>query len=105
MIASDAELESNAKPAAEPSASPLRTQPTYWLTRFLLLRLLGIVYLTAFLVAANQIVALIGHEGLLPADLFLRRVEQHFGSRSEAFLALPGIFWWNLSDSFLVITA
>ncbi|MEI7775804.1 MAG: lipase maturation factor family protein, partial [Verrucomicrobiota bacterium] len=42
--------------------------PTYWLTRFVLLRLLGFVYLIAFLVAANQILPLIGHNGLLPAD-------------------------------------
>ena len=34
--------------------------PTYWLTRFVILRLLGIVYAVAFLVAINQIVPLIG---------------------------------------------
>lgn len=79
--------------------------PTYWLTRFVILRLLGVVYLTAFLVAANQNLALLGHNGLLPADLFLERAERHFGSAGQGFLALPGIFWWGFSDSLLVTLA
>jgi len=79
--------------------------PTYWLTRFVLLRLLGLVYLIAFLVAANQIVPLIGHNGLLPADVFLQRVSQHFGSTQEGFRQLPSLFWWNVSDACLVNVA
>ena len=43
--------------------------PTYWLTRFMILRLLGVVYAVAFLVAINQIVPLIGSNGLLPLDI------------------------------------
>lgn len=39
----------------------------YWLTRCILLRLLGGVYAVAFLVAAKQILPLIGSHGLLPA--------------------------------------
>ena len=46
---------------AEPQGS------TYWLTRFLILRLLGIVYLAAFLSLAVQVLPLIGAHGLLPA--------------------------------------
>jgi hypothetical protein len=49
-------------------------RPTYWLTRFLILRLLGAIYAVAFLVAINQIVPLIGANGLLPVGIFLRRV-------------------------------
>lgn len=78
--------------------------PTFQLTRFVLLRLLGIVYLTAFLVAANQIVPLIGHDGLTPADRFLPQVEEYFKVHSEegsAFENFASIFWWKLSDSFL----
>jgi hypothetical protein len=36
---------------------------TYVLTRFVLLRLLGLVYLVAFLVAARQNGPLLGHRG------------------------------------------
>src|SRR5207247_453159 len=74
---------------------------TYGLTRFFILRLLGFIYLVAFLAAANQIVPLVGEHGLLPANLFMRRLEIHFGSRGAAFMQLPSIFWFHLSDGFL----
>src|ERR1700730_9230917 len=44
---------------------------SYWLTRFAILRLLGFVYAVAFLVAANQILPLIGADGLLPRGALL----------------------------------
>src|SRR5262245_11092821 len=44
----------------------IATRPSYWLTRFAILRLLGLVYLVAFLSLARQVLALIGHDGLLP---------------------------------------
>jgi hypothetical protein len=50
----------------------MEARPTYWLTRFLILRLLGAVYAVAFAVAINQILPLIGSDGLLPVDAFLR---------------------------------
>jgi ADP-ribosylglycohydrolase len=73
----------------------------YRLTRFVILRFVGLVYLVGFLVAANQIIPLIGHDGLLPADSFLGRLEAHFGSRSEGFWQMPSIFWFNHSDAFI----
>ena len=78
---------------------------SYWLTRFVLLRLLGLVYLTAFLVAAHQIVPLIGHDGLLPADAFLKKVELYFGSPGAGFQKLPSIFWWRVTDTWLTNAA
>jgi len=39
----------------------------YWLTRFVILRFLGIVYLFAFLSLAFQVTPLVGENGLLPA--------------------------------------
>ncbi len=78
---------------------------SYWLTRFCLLRLLGLVYLVAFLVAARQFVPLAGHDGLLPTDAFLARVAAHAGSRAGGFLLLPSLFWLDVSDRTLVATA
>lgn len=78
---------------------------SYWLTRFVILRLLGLVYFVAFLVAARQIVPLIGRDGLLPAEMFLRRVQAHYGSGLSAFLQVPSLFWFNVSDGFLVAVA
>ena len=75
---------------------------SYWLTRFVILRLLGFVYFIAFLVAVNQIVPLVGEHGLTPAKSFLERVTTHAGSRSDGFFLLPSLFWFNVSDSFLL---
>ncbi len=82
-----------------------KPSPSYWLTRFLILRLLGLVYLIAFLAAANQIVPLVGEHGLLPARLFLERVAAHFGSNLDGFFQMPSLFWIHLSDRFLVFAA
>jgi len=79
--------------------------PEYWLTRFVILRLLGIVYAVAFLVAINQIVPLIGSDGLLPVGLFLDRVREGLGSTSVGFLRLPSLFWFSHSDAMLLGSA
>ena len=73
----------------------------YRLTQFMILRLVGLVYFTAFLVAAQQLIPLIGHDGLLPVDLLMERLETHFGSKWNGCKALPSVFWWNHSDAFI----
>src|SRR5437764_1213260 len=78
---------------------------SYWLTRFVIIRLLGFVYAVAFLVAAQQLVPLVGEHGLTPANHFFERVEAHFGSRSAAALQLPSLFWFGISDQGLSIFA
>src|ERR1700732_97648 len=77
----------------------------YWLTRFVILRLLGFVYVIAFLVAVNQLVPLIGATGLTPAHDFLSRVHSHYGSRTEGMLHMPTLFWFGVSDLGLSIFA
>src|SRR5512136_671566 len=84
---------------------PLADRPSYWLSRFLILRLLGLVYLVAFLSLARQVLPLIGSHGLLPVEQFLPRVEQHLGSRTAAFERLPSLFWLGVSDRALVAGA
>jgi lipase maturation factor len=74
---------------------------SYWLTRFVLLRFLGLVYFVAFLTLAHQIVPLIGSDGLLPVRLFFQRADAFFGSRFDSFCQLPGIFLFDASDGFL----
>jgi hypothetical protein len=51
---------------------------TYWLTRFVLLRWLGLVYLVAFFAAARQLVPLVGANGLTPASLFIHQLRQQW---------------------------
>lgn len=86
---------------AEADPSSPRSPTTYWLTRFVILRLLGFVYAVAFLAAAVQILPLIGSHGLLPVDLFLARAQEALGSRLDCFFRLPSLFWLNYSDAVL----
>src|SRR5258708_27369356 len=76
---------------------------SYWLTRFVILRLLGLVYAVAFLVAAKQLVPLIGENGLTPATHFLNLVQTQLGSRSAGMLRVPTLFWFGISDDALSI--
>jgi hypothetical protein len=77
----------------------------YLLTRFMILRLLGLVYFVAFLALANQLKPLIGKDGLTPASLFLQRVQAAAGSQGRAFFELPSLFWLGHSDAFLITLA
>jgi len=85
----------------ERKSAVVHPKDTYWLTRFVILRLLGFIYAVAFFAAARQIIPLIGSHGLLPIDLFLGRVQNALGSELDGFLHLPSIFWFNFSDGFL----
>ncbi len=78
------------------------TFPTYWLTRFVILRLLGVIYAIAFLVAINQIVPLIGSHGLTPVGIYLKRVGAALGSDGAGFMRLPSLFWLWHSDAALL---
>src|SRR5436853_6145447 len=76
----------------------------YALTRFVFLRFLGLMYLVAFLVARNQLVPLVGAEGLEPADRFLAAVKAELGP-GDAFVRLPTLFWFGISDGALYAVA
>jgi hypothetical protein len=68
----------------------------YWLTRLLLQRGLALVYLIAFLVAANQFRPLCGEHGLLPAPQFIRETP---------FRAAPSIFYlFPRDDAFAIFS-
>src|SRR5213082_4271984 len=71
---------------------------SYWLTRFIILRLLGFVYTIAFFVAARQLVPLIGRSGLTPAHDYLYNIHSQLGSRTEGMLQLPTLFWFGCTD-------
>src|ERR1019366_9936555 len=78
------------------------TPPSYWLTRFVILRLMGTIYAVAFLVAINQIVPLIGSNGLLPVSNYLGQVRESLGSTSAGFFNIPSLFWFFHSDTALL---
>jgi hypothetical protein len=74
---------------------------SYRLTRSLLLRLLGLVYLAAFVGLVDQVLPLLGSHGLTPAARFLA------GQRDlgEDVVGLPTLFWIDCSDTTLVACA
>lgn len=63
--------------------------PDYWYSRFVFERLLALMYLIAFLCAANQFVPLLGERGLLPVSRFIRRVP---------FRSAPSLFYFAPRD-------
>ncbi len=83
----------------------LEAGDSYWLTRFVILRLLGFVYAVGFLIAVNQIVPLIGEHGLTPAAQYLELLRLHFHSRSSAIIHVPTFFWFGISDRALLAVA
>jgi hypothetical protein len=83
---------SDSRHYAAPAAS-------YWLTRFVFLRLLGLVYTVAFLIVVLQWHPLLGSDGLLPAASFLDAVGEDQGRGVGGFLRLPTVFWLDASDA------
>ena len=82
----------------------METRPTYWLTRFLILRLLGVVYAIAFLATILQIIPLIGEHGLTPVNVFIKYITGKIGI-TGAFFHLPSLFWFTHSDAALLTVA
>ena len=79
-------------------------QPTYFLTRWIFLRALGVVYLIAFVSLWTQVSGLIGHNGILPTDQFMSAAQQQCdlqGIGLDRFRLLPTLCWFNSSDGFL----
>ena len=76
--------------------------PSYLLSRWIFLRLLGLTYLVAFASLATQVVGLIGADGILPAADYFDRLFDTFGT--EAYCASPSLLWLSSSDlSFRVL--
>jgi lipase maturation factor 1 len=73
--------------------------PSYVLTRWVFLRLLGLVYVIAFLSLLVQVAGLIGTHGILPAGDFLQAVRHNFGS--AAYHLFPTLASISTSDAAL----
>ena len=78
-------------------------RPTYFLTRWLFLRLMGIIYLIAFASLWTQIHGLAGSRGIFPAEEFMNLVRtvslEHNGW--HAIWLTPTLCWFSASDGFL----
>ena len=73
------------------------------LTRLVLLRLLGLVYVAAFVSLLWQVLPLLGARGLTPAATYTARVLAEAGSLGAALAAEPSLFVFvSASDGWLV---
>ncbi|HTQ05101.1 MAG TPA: lipase maturation factor family protein [Polyangiaceae bacterium] len=88
---------------AEPPLRPVLARQ-YLLTRVVLLRGLGFMYVVAFAILVRQVEPLIGSRGLLPVAPFLERVWRHFDGPA-ALYRLPTLFWLGSSDRTLELAA
>jgi hypothetical protein len=87
----------------DPPRDPRRS---HVLVRFVLLRLLGLVYLTAFATAVREVLPLIGDRGLLPASRMLAGALEVEGSSWAVFRKLPTLFvLTGASDTALYLVA
>ena len=72
---------------------------TMLLTRRVFLRLLGLIYLAAFLSAGWQLDGLVGSNGIRPVTERLTQLETSFGNMPIG--PLPSLLWLNASDGML----
>lgn len=70
--------------------------PSYRLSRWIFLRLLGSIYLIAFASLGTQVVGLIGADGILPATDYFGRLSDTFGP--AAYRTNPSLLWFSSSD-------
>lgn len=75
------------------------TPSTYFLSRWLFLRMLAVIYLIAFASYWFQIEGLIGSRGIMPIAPLLDAIAQQHGI--ERFWLFPTLAWINSSDGFL----
>jgi predicted DCC family thiol-disulfide oxidoreductase YuxK len=67
------------------------TPSTWWLSRWLFLKGLALIYLAAFLSLLVQVDGLIGPGGILPAGRYLEAAQEHLGT--DAYRLLPTLAW------------
>lgn len=75
----------------------------YHLASRLFLKLLALIYCSAFLSLTGQITGLVGSEGIFPVASVLANAAQHLGS--AAWLQLPTLFWLDSGDAALKAAA
>ncbi|KAL7475658.1 hypothetical protein ACHAW6_001568, partial [Cyclotella cf. meneghiniana] len=86
-------------PDPDYDASRIRPPITFHVTKFVILRLVGFVYLVAFVGAYHQNRGLMGKNGLMPAYTFIDRLRQRYASPIEGFVSHPALFWFFPSST------
>ena len=72
---------------------------SYSIAIHLFIKLLGVIYLIAYIPFLFQIRGLLGKEGIRPIGSYLQAIKARFGARR--FYYVPTLFWLNSSDTAL----
>jgi lipase maturation factor 1 len=72
---------------------------TFGYASWIFLRLIGLIYLIAFLSFGVQASGLIGSHGILPAADFLRAAREYLGT--ARFWSVPTVLWLNATDAMI----
>jgi hypothetical protein len=77
-------------------------RPRHEVTRWLYLRVLGLVVIAAFASLWVQLDGLIGAQGIDPAADVMQRVSRHADDAGwRRFVEMPTLLWWRADDGFL----
>ncbi|MEE8428604.1 MAG: lipase maturation factor family protein [Gammaproteobacteria bacterium] len=76
-----------------------RYPASYQQVSWLFLRLLGCVYLAAFVSFGVQATGLVGADGILPLEAYLRAITDRFGA--QGYWLFPSVFWIDASNTAL----
>src|SRR5436309_7244662 len=74
-------------------------RPTWAVAGGLFPRALAIVYVIAFVSLGVQVIALAGHDGILPAGQYLEAARSQLGALR--FWLMPTVFWAGAGDAAL----
>src|SRR5262249_29957166 len=80
-------------------ACSIRPPPRYTAVRWLFLRALGVVFFIAFWSLGSQVIGLVGNDGILPAEQFLKAAENYYGPEKNTYV--PTLCWYGASDATL----
>jgi hypothetical protein len=78
---------------------------TYFWTRWLVLRAVGVVFLFVFAGIIAQAQAIIAPNGIAQLGEFFAQAKISFPSPPEAFLRAPSLFWLNTSPAMITTLA
>src|SRR5438128_336226 len=81
--------------------APAAREPGWLVPRWLWLRALGLIFLSAFHSLAFQIRGLVGERGILPAGEYLAAIASAVGPIERLWIA-PSLFWLGAGDRALM---
>lgn len=103
------ERDASEKVTKEESLDPPQTNKSnvsFRVAKWAIMRLLGFVYFIAFLGALNQNKGLMGTRGLVPSEQYMQHLQNSFSSSWEGFREHPTLFWWiPLTDANMDLVA